>query len=41
MGIILAICGTWLISDGVYSITLYLNSPSYDGVRKQTFKGEF
>ena len=34
---ILIIIGTWLLSDAVYSITLYLNSKSYDG-EKQTWK---
>ena len=30
--------GVWLLSDAVYSITLYLNAPSYDGKPKQTFR---
>lgn len=34
---ILIIIGTWLLSDSIYSITLYLNSKSYDGV-KQTWR---
>lgn len=38
MGIILAIVGTMIVLDGTYSITLYLNAPSYEGSRKQTFK---
>lgn len=36
--ILLAILGTWLISDGIYSIALYFNSPSYEGSKKQTWK---
>ncbi len=36
-GKILIIVGTWLLSDAIYSITLYLNSKSYDG-QKQTWK---
>lgn len=39
-GIILIIGATWLVSDGVYSITLYLNAPSYVGSSKQTWKGD-
>lgn len=39
-GIILIIAGTWLVSDGVYSITLYLNAPSYVGSSKQTWRGD-
>ena len=35
----LGILGTWLVSDSVYSITLYLNAPSYSG-RKQTWRGD-
>jgi hypothetical protein len=31
ISIILACCGTWIISDGAYSITLYLGSKSYRG----------
>ena len=34
---ILAITGTWLLSDAVYSILLYLTSPSVDGVMRQTW----
>lgn len=28
----------WIFSDGVLSITLYLNAPSYEGSKKQTWK---
>ena len=34
---ILAITGTWLLSDAVYSILLYLTAPSVDGVTRQTW----
>lgn len=34
---VLCIIGTWLLSDSVYSITLYMNSNSYQGER-QTWK---
>ncbi|KKL96444.1 hypothetical protein LCGC14_1844370 [marine sediment metagenome] len=30
--------GMWIFSDAVYSTILYLNSPSYDGKTKQTWK---
>ena len=36
--ILLIIIGTWLFSDSVYSISLYLNAPSYEGSPKQTLK---
>lgn len=29
--------GMWIFSDAVYSITLYLNAPSYEGSKKQTW----
>lgn len=37
IGCILMVIGTWLITDGIYSWTLYLNAPSYEGSKKQTF----
>jgi len=36
LGIIIALM-VWILSDGVYSWTLYLNAPSYEGLSKQTF----
>lgn len=33
----LAVLGTWVVSDGILSWTLYLNAPSYEGSIKQTF----
>jgi len=36
--LLLAIVGTWIVTDGIYSITLYLNAPSYEGSEKQTFR---
>ena len=33
----LVIIGTWIFSDGILSWTLYLNAPSYEGSKKQTF----
>ncbi len=30
--------GVWILSDSVYSITLYINAPSYDGCPKQTWR---
>ena len=29
--------GCWVFSDGILSWTLYLNAPSYEGSKKQTF----
>lgn len=37
IGYILGLIGMWIFSDAVYSITLYLNAPSYDGI-KQNWK---
>jgi len=33
----IGILGCWIVSDGIYSWTLYLNAPSYEGSPKQTF----
>lgn len=35
--VLLAILGTWLISDAIYSIILYLGQPNFDGVKRQTW----
>lgn len=35
---LLGLLGMWVFSDGVLSWTLYLNTPSYEGSKKQTFK---
>jgi hypothetical protein len=35
---LLIIMGTWLISDCIYSISLYMNAPSYEGSKKQTWR---
>jgi len=35
---LLGILGTWLLSDAIYSFSLYVNAPSYDGTPRQTFK---
>ena len=35
---ILGIIGTWILSDAVYSYTLYANAPSYDNSKRQTWK---
>jgi len=37
IGFLLAIIGTWVATDGIYSWTLYLNAPSYEGSPRQTF----
>lgn len=33
----IGLIGMWIVSDGVLSWTLYLNAPSYEGSKKQTF----
>ena len=30
--------GAWIVSDAIYSYTLYVNAPSYDGSPKQSWK---
>ncbi len=37
MNIIVGYVGVWLLSDGIYSISLYLNSLSYNG-EKQSWR---
>ena len=37
IGYLLGLLGMWVISDGILSWTLYLNAPSYEGSKKQTF----
>ena len=37
-GYILGIIGTWLLSDSVYSYTLYANAPTYDNSTRQTWR---
>ena len=32
------LAGVWVLTDATYSITLYLNAPSYQGSSKQTWK---
>lgn len=34
---LLIVGGTWLVSDAIYSITLYINATSYGG-KKQTWR---
>lgn len=34
---IIGLIGMWILSDGILSWTLYANSPSYEGSKKQTF----
>ena len=38
MGYIIGLIGMWVFSDGILSWTLYLNAPSYEGSKKQTFR---
>lgn len=37
MGYWIGLIGMWVFSDGILSWTLYLNAPSYEGSKKQTF----
>ncbi len=37
MGYWIGIIGCWIVSDGILSWTLYLNAPSYEGSKRQTF----
>jgi len=37
MGYWIGIIGCWVFSDGILSWTLYLNAPSYEGSKRQTF----
>ena len=34
---ILVAIGCWILSDAIYSYTLYVNAPSYEGSKRQTF----
>jgi len=38
IGYVTGLIGCWILSDAVYSITLYLNAPSHDGLPRQTWK---
>ena len=37
MNYAIGLIGMWIFSDGILSWTLYLNAPSYEGSKKQTF----
>ena len=37
MNYTVGLIGMWILSDGILSWTLYLNSPSYEVSKKQTF----
>jgi negative regulator of sigma E activity len=37
-GYFIGLIGMWLFTDGLYSITLYINAPSYDGKPRQTWR---
>lgn len=37
LGYWIGLVGMWIISDGILSWTLYLNAPSYEGTKRQTF----
>jgi len=38
LGYIVGIIGMWVFSDSIYSITLYVNAPTYDTNKRQTWK---
>jgi len=38
MAYILGLIGMWLLSDAIYSYTLYANAPTYDNTAKQTWR---
>ncbi len=37
MSYAIGLIGMWVLSDGILSWTLYLNAPSYEGSKRQTF----
>jgi hypothetical protein len=37
VSILIAILGTWILSDAIYSILLYLSQPGIDGKKQQTW----
>ena len=37
IGYAIGLMGMWILSDGILSWTLYLNAPSYEGSKRQTF----
>jgi hypothetical protein len=37
MSYTVGLIGMWIVTDGIYSLALYLNAPSYQGSPKQTF----
>lgn len=34
---IIGIIGMWIVSDAILSFTLYINAPSYEGSKRQTW----
>ncbi len=37
-GKLLVLIGTWLMSDAIISLALYMHAPGYNGSLKQTWK---
>ena len=37
LGYIIGLLGMWILSDAIYSYTLYVNAPSYEGSKRQTW----
>jgi len=38
IGYMIGLIGMWLFSDAIFSYTLYINAPSYEGSPKQSWK---
>ncbi len=38
MNYAIGLIGMWILSDSILSYTLYINAPSYEGSKKQTWK---
>ena len=38
MAIAIELIAMWIFSDAVYSWSLYVNAPGYEGSKRQTFK---
>ena len=37
IGYVIGLIGMWIFSDAILSFTLYVNAPSYEGSKKQTW----
>ncbi len=41
MGKLLIALGTWLLSDSIYSLSLYLSAPGYNGQRQTWMRDHY